>query len=236
MARTHGAKATWKSLQLLEQTVALEPRITAQFLDSLPPTASPYHLARRVKSPDSLARKIRNASAKRRRLPLDDVLRYTALTPSPDELVDAARHTIDELTDQGWRVTYAVQSYTDGSRYKGLHAYLAVPGIDRVEVQFHSAASAKVKELTTPWYEIERSAQASKDERAAARQKCVDLSATLTPPPGIDSLTVLGGRSVAVCNYSDSRARLVAPERLSASAPRATEDLPVLTKNDGMTR
>ncbi|MFG1817305.1 hypothetical protein ACGFIF_26355 [Kribbella sp. NPDC049174] len=235
IARAHGAKASRKSLQLLERTVALEPRITAQFLASLPPTASPYHLASRVKSPDSLARKIRNASAKRSRIPLDDVLRYTALTASSNELVDAARHTIDRLTDQGWRVTYAVQSYTDGSRYKGVHAYLAVPGIDRVEVQFHSAASAKVKELTTPWYEIERSAHASKDERAA-RKKCVDLSATLSAPPGIDGLTELGGRTVAVCNYSDSRARPVPPERLSTSAPRATVHTPVTTKNDGMMR
>ncbi|MEV0285765.1 MULTISPECIES: hypothetical protein [unclassified Kribbella] len=236
IARLHGAKATRRSLRLLEHTVGLEPRITAQFLASLPPSASPYHLARRVKSPESLARKIQNTATKRRRVPLDDVLRYTALTASPDELVEAARRAIDSLTDQGWRVKYAVQSYTDGSRYKGLHAYLAADGIERVEVQFHSADSVNVKELTTPWYEIERSGEFPKEERAAARQKCVDLSATLSPPRGIESLTVLGGRSVAVCNYSDSRQRPNAPEQLSADSSPATEHLPVITKNDGMMR
>jgi hypothetical protein len=236
IARLHGAKATRKSLKLLEQAVAVEPRVTAQFLASLPPTASPYQLARRVKSPESLARKIRSMSAKRRRVPLDDVLRYTALTTSPDELVDAARRTIGELTDQGWRVGYAMQSYPDGSRYKGIHAYLAVAGINRVEVQFHSPASATIKELTTPWYEVERSAQASDEERTAAWQKCVELSATLSPPPGIDSLSELGGYPVAVNNYSDSREQPPPPDRLSTSAPRVTEHLQVMKRNDGMMR
>lgn len=236
IARLHGTNAARKSLHLLAQTVTAEPRITADFLASLPSTASPYHLARRVKSPESLARKIRNAESQRRWVPLDDVLRYTALTASPDELVDAARRTIDGLTDRGWRVKYAVNSYTDGSRYKGLHAYLAVQGVDRVEMQFHSAASVRVKETTTAWYEIERSAEASDEDRAAARQKCVDLSATLGPPSGIDRLEVLGGRTVAVCNYSDSRERQVPPDQLPTNAPGAKEHTPVITKNDGMTR
>ncbi|WP_132208086.1 hypothetical protein [Kribbella steppae] len=221
---------------MLEEAVAVEPRITAQFLAALPPTASPYQLTRRVKSPDSLARKIHNAAVKRKRVPLDDVLRYTALTTSPSELVKTTRHTIDQLTDQGWRVAYAMQSYTDGSRYKGIHAYLAVAGVDRVELQFHSPASAKVKELTTRWYEIERSARASDEERTAARQHCADLSATLWPPPGIENLTMLGGRPVAVNNYSDSRQQLPPADRLQASARPAAEHPSVNKRNDGMMR
>jgi hypothetical protein len=236
MARTHGAKATWKSLQLLEQTVAVEPHITAQFLNSLPPTASPYHLAHRIKSPDSLARKIRDWMDAERRFPVDDLLRYTVLTQTPDDLVAATRHTVDELGDHGWKVTYAMQSYTAGSRYKGIHAYVAVPGIPQAEIQFHSVASARVKELTTPWYEIERSATATPEERAAARQQCVDLSATLGTPKGIDGLTRLGGKRVAVKNYSDSRDPAQQQESRSPSNTQLAAQSTALDKHDGIAR
>lgn len=203
IARRYGADATRRSLEILQRAVAVEPRLTAEFVAALPSTGAPYRLDRRVKSPESLARKIHSAAEKRKRKLPTDVLRYTALTASPDDLVDATRHVIDSLEDHGWQVTFAMQSYVDGSRYKGIHAYLKVPDFDRVEVQFHSAASAKVKELTRQWYEIERDQHTSDHDRAVARQQCVDLSATLRPPAGIDGLTTLGGRPVVINNYSD---------------------------------
>lgn len=232
----HGGLATRKSLQLLARTVAVEPGLTEQFLDALPPTASPYQLARRVKSPESLARKFRTWQGSGVRRPIDDLLRFTVLTATPDELVPAARHTMDRLTESGWRVAYAVQSYTDGSRYKGVHAYLKAPDVPRIEVQVHSVASVRVKELTTPWYEVERSTNATDDERAVARQKCVEASARLDPPAGIDDLTTLGGRRVAVRNYSDSWQAVTA--RASGHPhPNPTADrLLTLDKNDGIAR
>ncbi|WP_433161149.1 hypothetical protein [Kribbella sp. CA-247076] len=214
----------------------MEPQVTAQFLAALPPGSAPYQLDRRVKAPESLARKIRDSTSQRRRVPLDDVLRYTVLATSPDDLVSSARHTIDCLTDQDWRVTYAMHSYTDGSRYKGLHAYVAVPGVDRVEVQFHSPESVRIKEQTTAWYEIERGAGFSTDERAAARQKCIELSASLSEPAGIGRLTTLGGRPVAVNNYSDSRQQPPPAARLRTNEPHTVDQVSRMRTNDGMTR
>ncbi|MFG1620264.1 hypothetical protein [Kribbella sp. NPDC049227] len=236
MARMHGRPAVEKSMRLLAEVTAIEPRVTADFLDSLPASAAPYQLSRRIKSPESLARKIQLWEELDRRFPIDDVLRYTALTRTSEELVRAARQTVDELNRRGWQVTYAMHSYTEGSRYKGIHAYLAPPRGPRVEVQFHSTASVKVKEATTRWYEIDRSDTATLVERTAARQQCVDLSATLQPPTGIDGLTRLGGRKVAVNNYSDSRQ----PPRYQAG-PVPDHELPVaqsrtLDRNDGITR
>jgi hypothetical protein len=205
IAKLHGIRATRKSLELLEQAVSTEPRITATVLAALSRDSSPYQLESRVKSPESLARKLQDLQRSRSYRPPEDLLRYTALTELPDTLVNAARHTADKLNQAGWRVTYAMQSYTEGSRYKGIHTLLKTPTGDRVEVQFHSAASAKIKEATTPWYEIERSGQASPAERTAARRECIRLSATLVEPPGIAGMIELGGRRVAVNNYSDSR-------------------------------
>ena len=46
-----------RACTLLGRAAAVEPNVTSQFLDSLPPGAMPYQLDRRVKSPESLARK-----------------------------------------------------------------------------------------------------------------------------------------------------------------------------------
>ncbi|HZX01331.1 hypothetical protein [Kribbella sp.] len=234
ITRLHGARATQRSLQLLDQATAVEPTVTGQFLDSLPPGTTPYQLARRVKSPESLARKLVDWEKMKNRFPVDDVLRYTVLAESPDELVAAARRTADALTDQGWKVRYAMHSYTAGSRYKGVHTNLLVPGALRVEVQIHSVASAEVKELTTRWYQIERSATASAEERAMARLQCVEASAGLVQPRDIDGMTRLGGKRVAVNNYSDSRAATA--DQATTASPRTSTHSTTLHKNGGIAR
>lgn len=236
ITKLHGQSATSKSLRMLADVATIEPTATSQFIDSLPSGASPYQLDRRVKSPESLARKIRASQISRKFIPLHDVLRYTALTESADDLVAAAQEIVHGLRRHGWTVDYTMHSYTDGSRYKGLHAYLSFPGIDRVEVQFHSSASVKVKETTTTWYQVERSFGAGEETRAAARQRCIDLSATLTTPAGLDELKLLGGKRVAVLNYSDSR---IPPGRGPARAgnvPPAPGRTAGIERNDGITR
>ncbi|MEI8410112.1 MULTISPECIES: hypothetical protein [unclassified Kribbella] len=232
IARVHGVDATWRALWLLERAVVAEQVLTADFLASLPPGAAPYKLEKRVKSPESLARKIREWKEAERRFPVDDLLRYTVLTETPDGLVAAARRTVDALNDCDWRVTSAMHSYTEGSPYKGLHACLTPHGFARVEVQFHSAESAKVKELTTPWSQIERSATATSEERAAARQRRVDLSATLQTPNDINKLTRLGGRRVVVVNHTESPVRQ--QHGLLCSARQAFST--VFDRKDGIAR
>lgn len=232
----YGARATAGSLRLLERAITTEPRITAQFLEAMPPSASAYRPECRIKSPESLARRLRDMRESKQRHPPDDLLRYTALTEGPDTLVDTARETCEELRRAGWQVRYARQSYSEGSRYKGIHSYFVTPSDDRVEVQFHSVASARVKEATTPWYEVERSARSSAEERTAARQECVRLSATLEDPPGIDSLVELGGRRVAVTNYSRSNTPANAPASAQGLDRRAAQQTPAPTRSSGIGR
>jgi hypothetical protein len=236
VARLYGAKATARSLQLLERTIITEPRVTAQFLAAMPPSATAYRLERRIKSPESLARKLHAMQRSKQRHPPDDLLRYTALTEVPDTLVEAARETCDELSRAGWRIRYAKQSYAEGSRYKGIHGYFVTPSDDQVEVQFHSVESVQVKEATTPWYEIERDARSCPEQRTAARQECVRLSATLQEPPGIDTLTELGGLRVAVSNYSDHRKPANVPAGVRSSDSPAAPQVLTPMRSDGIGR
>jgi hypothetical protein len=235
----YGVKATTRSLRMLVDVLKSEPRVTAEFLAAMPSMASAYHLASRVKSPKSLARKLadrREGAAWNR--PVEDVLRYTVLTEHPRSLVAATRQTTDELGRSGWKVKSAMHSYTEGSRYKGIHALLQTSSGDRVEVQFHSALSVRVKELTTPYYEIERSVNATAEERTAARRECIRLSAPLAEPAGIGGLTDLGGHRVTVNNYSDSRATNGSRRRpgVPAQHGQAADQGVAPTRRDGISR
>lgn len=168
-----------------------------------------------------------------------DVLRYTVLTETPDSLVEAARSTVDQLRAAGWKARFAMQSYTDGSRYKGLHVGFRNALGDQVEVQFHSAASMAVKEATTPHYRVERSASATDHQRAAARAACVELSNSLSIPNGISDLQTLGGVRVRVSNYSDSRSGIVSTtarigHRATSRSPH--EQVTRVDRNGGMIR
>jgi hypothetical protein len=238
IAALYGASATERSLRLLEQAVATEPLVTAEFCAAIGPDGSAYQLRSRIKSPQSLARKLRDAQRSGRELPPDDLLRYTVLTEHPDPLVATTRQTTDELNRVGWQMTYAMHSYTDGSRYKGIHTYFVTQSKDTVELQFHSLASVKIKEATTPYYEIERSADATLEQRAVARQECVRLSATLAAPRGIDNLEALGGLRVEVNNYSDSRQQTKSNSsgRAAGAGYPAAGQKPAATRNDGIQR
>jgi hypothetical protein len=236
IAELYGAEAARRSLGLLENAVDAEPVITQQFLEALPEEAAAYGLEHRVKSPESLARKVRDRTDAERRFLIDDLLRYTAITETPDELVNVARRTVEDLQQVGWQPKYAMHSYTENSRYKGIHVYLATPGAPRTEVQFHSRASMLIKEATTSWYQIERSATASVDERAAARRKCVELSATLQQPAGIQQLTALGGKRVHVNNYSDSRGAGHAATQGQADSAGSERSTRARDRNDGVAR
>jgi len=98
-----------RSLRLLERAVEAEPKVTAEFLAALPAGGSAYELGSRIKSPTSLARKFEDVAHKQE-AHAEDVLRYTVLIESPDELVAAARHTVDRLCGSGWQVGYAMHS------------------------------------------------------------------------------------------------------------------------------
>lgn len=135
ISAAYGADLTARTLQLLSKAAAVEPDITEAVMSAIGVEAEAYHLENRLKSPQSLARKLaRFEDYRRSRSVPDDILRYTAAVKHPEELTKAAVRTIDRLTNDNWQMADAHHSYVDGSRYKGLHTHLRSLG-ELVEVQ-----------------------------------------------------------------------------------------------------
>ncbi|TCC46608.1 hypothetical protein E0H75_26500 [Kribbella capetownensis] len=201
IAGEYGVDATVRSLTLLTEAARVEQEITEDLTASIGPDTSAYQLESRLKSPQSLTRKIFiRTGTDFDQLPLDDVVRYTILAPEPDDLVRTAIDACDSLADRGWEMSGAIHSYADGSRYKGLHLFLYSQAV-RVEVQVHSRESIDVKTRTTPLYVVERDHGQPREKRTRARNEAVALSGQMRQPAGIDDLKTLGGVPVVLRFY-----------------------------------
>jgi hypothetical protein len=205
ISAAYGQEATTYSLTFLARAAAVEPAVTADIVDAIGTEGFPYHLKNRLKSPQSLARKLSTQTdyrrAKGKKQP-EDVLRYTAGTNHPRELVETAVRTVERLLAKGWTMHSAHHSYVDQSRYKGLHVFLRTRG-QLVELQVHSRESLKVKEQTTPLYEVQRDRDQSPAARAKAGRDATEISATMTDPDGLADLKTLGGVPVVPRRYGD---------------------------------
>jgi hypothetical protein len=209
----YGVGPTDRALALLARAAHVEPRITADITSAIGDDAFAYHLKNRVKSPQSLARKLEQTRHfGPSHPPPEDVLRYSVGVDHPDQLVRAARRMVDEMTARGWSMESAHHSYHQGSRYKGLHFFLRGYG-QVIEIQVHSRQSIAVKERTTEPYEIFRDDTRTRAEQEAAQDLCIEYSEPMTQPAGIDALKDLGGVPVEARSYG----------RRPAKSPRAAD-------------
>jgi hypothetical protein len=223
VAAEFGIVATAQSLAMLAEVAEVERAVTDDLVAAVRPGTVAHQLESRVKSPQSLARKVSSANAHRSKpLQPEDLLRYTVVTPEPDGLVEAAGATVEALRSKGWQIQSAHHSYVDGSRYKGLHTFLRAHGVV-IELQLHSRESIEVKTQTTPLYVVERDPRQVKEARAAARDRCIALSDGMHQPAGIDNLSELGGVPVAVRSYGKARGGpAIRPEAGTPSAEAGT--------------
>lgn len=201
IAAEFGVRATRAALRQLDQLGRAVELATDDLLAVMPPGASMYQLKHRLKSPQSLARKLAGRlDQEKQAAQVEDVLRYTYLTDA-SRFVELAGLVTEELQAKGWRLAGVRNSYVDRSRYKGLHLDWRTPAGQRVEVQVHTPQSVTVKESTTKLYEVERDRKRPRHERNAARAECVRLSASLMPPQGLTELRTLGQCKVDVRGY-----------------------------------
>lgn len=192
----HGqAPACW-SLTLLEEIRAEEPAVTADVMAVAAASGGRCEgLAFRMKSPESLARKLHDefqtlgpaedleAVA---RSEADDAIRYTICVADSRPLTGALESAIAGLRDRGWEPLEVKDSYLDANSYKGLHIIARTPAGRTVEVQVHSDSSLRIKEEIHGAYETARSRDAPLSSKVAAIGACVEASSVLATPAGLD--------------------------------------------------
>lgn len=191
--------ACW-SLTLLEEVRSEEPAVTAAVRSAAADVGGSCHgLAFRMKSPDSLARKLDNemakASRQQRAQPIDveaiaraesdDALRFTIALERHEDLPTGLERTIESLRAQGWEPLEVKDSYLSGNSYKGLHLIARTPEQRVVEVQIHSEQSAKVKESIHEDYEVARDRSRSRADTRAAAWRCIEASRQVPSPSGL---------------------------------------------------
>lgn len=135
IAAESGARATRRALLQLSGIGDRNADATRDMIGSVAAGAKLYQLERRIKSPQSLARKIKKEIGGSRRQPsLEDLQRYTMMTGDHDRLVDLLKETAAQLQDRGWALKGVRNSYVPGSRYKGIHLDTYDPRGQRIEV------------------------------------------------------------------------------------------------------
>lgn len=192
----------------LKSAQEAEVAMTTDVLSALPKGVRAHGLAFRVKSPDSLARKL---DERRQRDPftspydvadrITDVVRYTAVSTTAEQVVGTAQTVLQRLRRRGWTITQAEHSYVAGNPYKGLHTLVRHSSGQTAEIQFHSEAAQRVKDRTHVDYEVLRDTGTPAAERAVLRTRMVRQWAQVPTPKGLDELTVLAGCPVEVKVY-----------------------------------
>lgn len=158
----------------------------------------------RVKSLDSLARKIRDgalrappgttpAQAVREQADeIRDALRYT-MQLDPAEYTKAYDDISATLAAQGYRSAKVKNGWAAdspyGGTYKGINSSWVTPSGQVFELQFHTAESFKMKQVRThELYEEARKAGTSDARKAEINEILKQMNATLVTPAGAEGI------------------------------------------------
>lgn len=154
-------------------------------------------LQERIKSTDSLARKIADDAAEnyggdmeKAAASISDANRYT-LTYSDADYVDSAAKTLDQLQEAGYELR-AKNFWQEGDDYQGMNIKMKSPEGQVIELQLHTKDSFDVKEKRShPVYEKFR----EEPDPAIKKQlwdEMVDIAASIPLPDNYDKLLTLG--------------------------------------------
>ena len=170
-----------------------EPLITAILRQMESDACSLQGLDSRLKSEESLARKIQTDAAAdgitedEAAAKIADVLRYTLCIPE-DEYAATVKATLQKLTDAGCSVIKFKNTW-GGFGYKGINSQLKTPGGYVFELQFHTPASYNAKEEAHKNYEAIRDPATSPEERNRLEEFSRDLFRQVPVPDGATELS-----------------------------------------------
>jgi len=211
---THPQETACAAVKTIEEASASDAR-TYSDMDTAAAAAGGhlYGAAFRLKSPESLARKINSKQERAEGAGVDtsadqiaaiitDTTRYTAVYAEHDQIVDTTVNTVAGLRARGWEVIEAEQSYVAGNSYKGVHLLVRHQDGQVAELQIHSEVSQRIKDQSHLLYEVSRDPSRSRQERLAAAREGKELYADLQAPAGLDSLGEKLGFNVSKKRYS----------------------------------
>lgn len=174
--------------KLIEAAVQEEPAVTAVLQSLESENARLTGLEHRIKSKESLARKILSDAHDMEVSPeeaaplIRDVLRYT-LCIDEDKYIPIVDNTLKTLAENHISVVRFRNSW-GGDGYKGININLETENGFIMELQMHTPASFEAKEFEHANYEIARSETATEEERRAAEAYAKEIYAKVPVPEG----------------------------------------------------
>lgn len=140
--------------RLLGQYAPLESRITSDISDvARIANGRAAGLQYRLKEAPSLSRKVAEDMVEKNYLAqeavdnINDAVRYT-IVRADDAYTQGAIDTIRELRERGYTFLKRPKNFWGQDGYQGLHTLLRSPTGVRLELQFHTARSIEVKEIS----------------------------------------------------------------------------------------
>lgn len=178
---------------LLLKAEAAEPEVTADMRTLEKSSAHLEGLEYRLKTMDSLARKIESdaeedqVSLMAAAAGVSDVLRYT-LTCSAEDYSQMVPEALAVLTDKGYRVEKFRNAW-GGKFYQGVNVHLLSPAGTRVELQFHTPQSFAIKQASHEVYEIRRNPSSTAEEVEEAVRLSLAYNAQVVEPEGARAIS-----------------------------------------------
>lgn len=177
---------------LLEKAAEVEPEVTALLQSLESEQARLEGLENRLKSLDSLTRKIitnakdMEVSVEEAAPQIRDVLRYTFVAED-DEYAKATAEVVDAMLAQGYELLRFSNTWTSET-YKGINVNFRTGNGVVFELQFHTPKSFEVKMDTHDIYEIIRDENIPEEEKADAYRQRLEITATIPIPEGAEEL------------------------------------------------
>lgn len=152
----------------------------------------------RVKSPKSLYNKIYQRGKKSSFDSVADVIRYTLIL-NPEDYVEQIQFIVEALYKKDWKI-YILKNYwmNDSLPYNGVNAKFKNSRNYRVEIQFHTQQSFKVKmsEEDHELYEKRRVLEPGCDEYNRLLQQQLKLYSDMEYPKNIARLDAIVGNKI----------------------------------------
>ena len=170
--------------------------ITADIQSLVPKGAELTGLPYRVKTPESLAVKIRSDSIANKITPktaaseVFDSVRFTQ-TSSPGRMAADANHTLDGLRSRGYEVTKVKNTWGNdqGNPYYGVNVKVLHPSGQQIEMQFHTPESFDVKEVKLHGlYDQQKLTTPHSPEWTSLNDQMHALSGGMTVPKDVHSI------------------------------------------------